>query len=737
MTECSLDCGAADTKPGLPETCLKSSLPETCLKSSLPKTCLKSGLPETCLTSGLPETCLTSGLPETCLELGSSSCLKPGGSSCHDCNRPISKDCARQHENEDPPSLILCEGCSVVICSSCSLKPFHHDHALKSFIDARQEIKMKIRELLLSASAKITDIEAALQTSSPSPSHIPVFAGSALRRTISHTPTSRNVPATANSQRLERETSLKSSKARLEKVCLEIESLLQDDTPESVLKLKRLLTAKLLHEQTTPSSSVMHRQPAQFVPKFSRSISTGTNAANTGDTRDVVCAITSGLAKDGTVAAVPGKDVKLRLLLWSRDVRSRPPSAESLSFSLEKIGSENGEESIPPKLQQRQIRTDTFEVTLRMAKESIFRLHILLAGAPVNGSPYTVVVRSQPVREEVIRESLFSPCSSVMSGGWKGGGRPGSPRSGSVSALGGSVKRQINKVNGDMDEDDLLVMRIGSAGREAGCFLNPQDICIVDEKMVAVTDSNIGCIQLFSIDGIFLKRFGQRGRKLGQIIRPTGIAFLPKCQNRWQKDILVVADYENRTVILFSLDGECLTSFGAARLTGPKGVAVALNGDIIVADNRSNSLFVFRSCKMFKKVWSPSSTTAHLAGPHYVAVARDTGDILVSDFHHHTIKVFDSDYNYRWSFGSFNAEAGMGSFSGPTGIVSDQRGIAVADWGSGRIQLFDHSGSFLAYVTTLANPLYGPQGLAIAQDGTIFACDSGNHTVRVYRHPLA
>ena len=93
-------------------------------------------------------------------------------------------------------------------------------------------------------------------------------------------------------------------------------------------------------------------------------------------------------------------------------------------------------------------------------------------------------------------------------------------------------------------------------------------------------------LQLFSMDGVFLQRIGQRGRKPGQILRPTGIAFLPKCQNRWEQDVLVVADYENRTVVLFSVEaGESLTSFGSARLTGPKGVAVAANGDIIVVRN--------------------------------------------------------------------------------------------------------------------------------------------------------
>lgn len=116
-----------------------------------------------------------------------------------------------------------------------------------------------------------------------------------------------------------------------------------------------------------------------------------------------------------------------------------------------------------------------------------------------------------------------------------------------------------------------------------------------------------------------MKRIGDRGRKPGQIFRPTGIAFLPKHLSRTGSAGFVVADYENRSVVIYDLDGHHVTSFGA-KLTGPKGIAVAQNGDILVVDNRSNSLFVYRCGKVFKKIWAPSSKAAHLAGPHYVAV---------------------------------------------------------------------------------------------------------------------
>lgn len=75
----------------------------------------------------------------------------------------------------------------------------------------------------------------------------------------------------------------------------------------------------------------------------------------------------------------------------------------------------------------------------------------------------------------------------------------------------------------------------------------------------------------------------------------------------------------------------------------------------------------------------------HLAGPHFVAINADN-HIIVSDFHNHKIKVFDSDGTFLHSFGS-NGE-GNGQFNAPTGVAVDKMGnILVADWGNSRIQV--------------------------------------------------
>lgn len=56
-------------------------------------------------------------------------------------------------------------------------------------------------------------------------------------------------------------------------------------------------------------------------------------------------------------------------------------------------------------------------------------------------------------------------------------------------------------------------------------------------------------LQVFSNDGAFKLRFGVRGRSPGQLQRPTGVTV------DMNGDI-IVADYDNRWVSIFSSDGK-------------------------------------------------------------------------------------------------------------------------------------------------------------------------------------
>lgn len=65
-------------------------------------------------------------------------------------------------------------------------------------------------------------------------------------------------------------------------------------------------------------------------------------------------------------------------------------------------------------------------------------------------------------------------------------------------------------------------------------------------------------LQIFSNDGQFKSRFGVRGRTPGQLQRPTGVAVHPNGD-------IIIADYDNKWVSIFSSEGKFKASWTLIR----------------------------------------------------------------------------------------------------------------------------------------------------------------------------
>ncbi|XP_068787082.1 tripartite motif-containing protein 3 isoform X4 [Struthio camelus] len=362
-------------------------------------------------------------------------------------------------------------------------------------------------------------------------------------------------------------------------------------------------------------------------------------------------------------------------------------------------------------------KNGTYELLYTPRAEGDFLLSILLYGQPIRGSPFRVrAVKASdvPPSPDDVKRRVKSPSSGHIR--QKAVRRP--------SSMYSSGKKKENPI------EDELIFRVGSRGREKGEFTNLQGISTSSSGRIVVADSNNQCVQVFSNEGQFRLRFGVRGRSPGQLQRPTGVTV------DMNGDI-IIADYDNRWVSIFSPEGKFKTKIGAGRLMGPKGVAVDRNGHIIVVDNKACCVFIFQSNgKLVTKFGSRGTAERQFAGtldgPHFVAV-NNKNEIVVTDFHNHSVKVYNADGEFLFKFGSHGE--GNGQFNAPTGVAVDANGnIIVADWGNSRIQVFDSSGSFLSYINTAADPLYGPQGLALTSDGHVVVADSGNHCFKAYRY---
>ena len=125
---------------------------------------------------------------------------------------------------------------------------------------------------------------------------------------------------------------------------------------------------------------------------------------------------------------------------------------------------------------------------------------------------------------------------------------------------------------------------------------------------------------------------------------------------------------------------------GGNKLLGPKGVAVADSGEIIVIDNKGSAVFILHPAsgkvilrrlhiyptktetifpmKVLTKFGTRGSEGPQFAGPHYVAT-NSHGNIVISDFHNHNIKIFTKDGAFIFSFGT-NGEIQLLDFLHPS-----------------------------------------------------------------------
>uniref|UniRef100_A0A3B4UCY3 RING-type E3 ubiquitin transferase n=1 Tax=Seriola dumerili TaxID=41447 RepID=A0A3B4UCY3_SERDU len=340
-------------------------------------------------------------------------------------------------------------------------------------------------------------------------------------------------------------------------------------------------------------------------------------------------------------------------------------------------------------------KNGTYEVGYTIRSEGEYSFSLLLYEQPVRGSPYRLrAVKASDVLQspDDVKRRVKSPSG--------GGGHVRQKAVRRPSSMYSTTKKKENPI------EDELIYRVGglnkwlhqllimgtatpsvaqnrTRGRDKGEFTNLQGISTSSNGRIVVADSNNQCIQVFSNDGQFKMRFGNK--------------------------------------------------IGAGRLMGPKGVAVDKNGHIITVDNKACCVFIFQSNgKLVTKFGARGTSDRHFAGPHFVAV-NNKNEIVVTDFHNHSVKVYNADGEFLFKFGSHGE--GNGQFNAPTGVAVDANGnIIVADWGNSRIQVFDSSGSFLSYINTSADPLYGPQGLALTSDGHVAVADSGNHCFKVYRY---
>ena len=109
--------------------------------------------------------------------------------------------------------------------------------------------------------------------------------------------------------------------------------------------------------------------------------------------------------------------------------------------------------------------------------------------------------------------------------------------------------------------------------------------CVSHKNRFFVSDSGHSCIKVFDQAGQFLYKFGSKGTKNGQFIRPSGLHID-------RHDCLLVCDQGSGRFQKFSLEGRFIGKCTTPGLENLNGVAEMSDGRILVTSTKSKKVYI-------------------------------------------------------------------------------------------------------------------------------------------------
>lgn len=175
----------------------------------------------------------------------------------------------------------------------------------------------------------------------------------------------------------------------------------------------------------------------------------------------------------------------------------------------------------------------------------------------------------------------------------------------------------------------------------------------------------------------------------------------------------------------------------------PRGVAVAPDGSIYVADSRNHRIQHISASGKVLNVWGgfADATTGEASGgtfnePWGVAVGPD-GSVYVADTWNHRIQKFTAEGQFITMWGYFGQAERPEAFWGPRGVAVDAQGrVYVTDTGNKRVVIFTADGQYIAQfggAGVEAGKFDEPVGIALDGEGNIYVADTWNQRVQVFR----
>ena len=166
------------------------------------------------------------------------------------------------------------------------------------------------------------------------------------------------------------------------------------------------------------------------------------------------------------------------------------------------------------------------------------------------------------------------------------------------------------------DASRTWIRTIGRFGRANGQFLDPVAVAVGADGRIYVVDDARDDVQVFTSSGLYERTIGAHGSGPGQLRNAGGALIVG--------DRLLVADFDNRRVEVFGLDGAFMRTITDPAFDAPTGLALGPDGRVWLAD-ASDRIHAFDPDGSRVDTWSVDASPSDL---HVLADGR----IVIADY---------------------------------------------------------------------------------------------------------
>lgn len=179
------------------------------------------------------------------------------------------------------------------------------------------------------------------------------------------------------------------------------------------------------------------------------------------------------------------------------------------------------------------------------------------------------------------------------------------------------------------------------------------------------------------------------------------------------------------------------------QLQHPRGLSVAPDGTIYVADSGNNRIEHFSPDGKLLQAWGTFADVSKgqapggtFYEPWDVAVGKD-GSVFVTDTWNHRVQKFSADGKFLQMWGYFGQAEKPEAFWGPRGLAVDGQGrVYVVDTGNKRVVIFNPDGTFVAQFGSAGldpGQFDEPVGIAVDSQGLVYITDTWNQRIQIFQ----